>query len=69
VSDVSVISAMGIPALGMVGGLLLAVFVTYRRPRDYDLDAVVDHDAPKEIGLPHRVALAAIVVSFGVRPG
>lgn len=34
VSDVNVMSAMGIPALGMVVGLLLAVFVTYRRPRD-----------------------------------
>ena len=68
VSDVSVMSAMGIPALGMVGGLLLAVFVTYRRPRDYDLDAVVDHDAPKEIkGFRIVVALAAIVVSFGVQ--
>jgi predicted histidine transporter YuiF (NhaC family) len=68
VSDVSVMSAMGIPALGMVGGLLLAVFVTYRRPRDYDLDAVVDHDAPKEIkGFRIVVALVAIVVSFGVQ--
>ncbi len=68
VSDVSVMSAMGIPALGMVGGLLLAVFVAYRRPRDYDLDAVVDHDAPKEIkGFRIVVALAAIVVSFGVQ--
>ena len=68
VIDVSVMSAMGIPALGMVGGLLLAVFVTYRRPRDYDLDAVVDHDAPKEIkGFRIVVALAAIVVSFGVQ--
>ena len=28
--------AMLIPALGMVCGLLIAVFVSYRRPRDYD---------------------------------
>ncbi|MHA6525970.1 Na+/H+ antiporter family protein [Tessaracoccus sp. G1721] len=68
VSGVNVMSAMGIPALGMVVGLLLAVFVTYRRPRDYDRDAVVDHDAPKEIkGFRIVVALAAIVVSFGVQ--
>jgi len=68
VSDVNVMSAMGIPALGMVVGLLLAVFVTYRRPRDYDMDAVVDHDAPKEIkGFRIVVALVAIVVSFGVQ--
>lgn len=68
VSDVNVMSAMGIPALGMVAGLLLAVFVTYRRPRDYDMDAVVDHDAPKEIkGFRIVVALVAIIVSFGVQ--
>ena len=68
VSDVNVMSAMGIPALGMVVGLLLAVFVTYRRPRDYDKDAVVDHDAPAEIkGFRIVIALAAIVVSFGVQ--
>lgn len=68
VSDVNVMSAMGIPALGMVVGLLLAVFVTYRRPRDYDMDAVVDHDAPKEIkGFRIAVALVAILVSFGVQ--
>ena len=68
VSDVNVMSAMGIPALGMVIGLLVAVFVTYRRPRDYDRDAVVDHDAPTEIK-PFRIviALAAIVVSFGIQ--
>ncbi|SHI43937.1 hypothetical protein SAMN02745244_00345 [Tessaracoccus bendigoensis DSM 12906] len=68
VSDVPVMSAMGIPALGMVAGLLLAVFVSYRRPRDYDPDAVVDHDAPTEIK-PRKVAIAlvAIVVSFGVQ--
>ncbi|WP_353081507.1 Na+/H+ antiporter family protein [Tessaracoccus lapidicaptus] len=68
VSDVNPMTAMGIPALGMVAGLLIAVFVTYRRPRDYDPDAVVDHDAPAEIK-PYRiaVALAAIVASFGVQ--
>lgn len=68
VADVPVMQAMGIPALGMVVGLLIAVFVTYRRPRDYDLDAVVDHHAPAEIH-PRRVviALVSIAVSFGVQ--
>ena len=28
--------AMFIPALGMVAGLLIAVFISYRKPRDYD---------------------------------
>ncbi len=65
VSGVPVMQAMGIPALGMVLGLLIAVFVTYRRPRDYDPFSVVDEDAPAQIK-PRRiiVALGAIVVSF-----
>ncbi|WP_373779315.1 Na+/H+ antiporter NhaC family protein, partial [Neisseria dentiae] len=35
VDNVNVIHAMTIPALGMVAGLLIAVFFSYRRPRAY----------------------------------
>ncbi|WP_040312977.1 Na+/H+ antiporter family protein [Gleimia coleocanis] len=35
VSGVNVMLAMAIPAAGMLVGLLLAVFVSYRRPREY----------------------------------
>ena len=35
VSHISPTHAMGIPALGMIAGLLIAVFVTYRKPRNY----------------------------------
>lgn len=68
VADVPVMQAMGIPALGMVVGLLIALFVTYRRPRDYDLDASVGDRAPAKIH-PRRViiALGAIVVSFVIQ--
>ncbi|MGJ9714102.1 Na+/H+ antiporter family protein [Actinotignum sp. GS-2025d] len=41
VSGINVMSAMAIPAAGMVVGLLLAVFVTYRKPREYR-DVAVD---------------------------
>ncbi|MDO5644505.1 MAG: Na+/H+ antiporter NhaC family protein [Dermabacter sp.] len=34
-SGISIMTAMGIPALGMVVGLLVAVFVSYRKPRTY----------------------------------
>lgn len=34
-SGINVMSAMWIPALGMVAGLLIAVFISYRRPRTY----------------------------------
>lgn len=35
VSEVGVMHAMAIPALGMLTGLLVAVFVSYRKPREY----------------------------------
>lgn len=35
-SQVNVTHAMAIPALGMLVGLLVAVFVSYRKKRDYD---------------------------------
>lgn len=38
----SVMKAMAIPALGMVAGLLLAVFVSYRKPRVYAAASIVD---------------------------
>ncbi len=44
VSGINVMSAMAIPAAGMVVGLLLAVFVTYRKPREYR-DVAVDGGA------------------------
>lgn len=35
ISDISVTKAMAIPALGMFTGLLVAVFISYRKPRQY----------------------------------
>ncbi|HJE51438.1 MAG TPA: sodium:proton antiporter [Tessaracoccus flavescens] len=68
VSDVPVMAAMGIPALGMVIGLVIALTVTYRKPREYDLAAPIDVDAPVTISKRKIiVALAAIVVCFVVQ--
>lgn len=61
VGGIAPTQAMGIPALGMVVGLIIAVFVTYRRPRDYDPTAVVDHDAPTEIH-PYRIVIAVVAI-------
>lgn len=36
VEGVNIMAAMGIPALGMVAGLLIAVFISYRKPRAYE---------------------------------
>ena len=57
VTAVPVMEAMWIPALGMVIGLLLAVFVTYRKPRGYDLSKVVDEDAPVQVNT-YRIVVA-----------
>ena len=40
VSNISVTKAMAIPALGMLVGLLVAVFISYRKPRQYQQLAI-----------------------------
>lgn len=73
VDNVNVIHAMTIPALGMVAGLLIAVFFSYRRPRAYQntsADVAANHQVmvqPKMSAYRSWVALAAIVVSFVVQ--
>ncbi|RMB61248.1 Na+/H+ antiporter family protein [Tessaracoccus antarcticus] len=57
---VSVMHAMAIPALGMFAGLLVAIFISYRKPRDYSPTATIDADAPS----PSRVSRYKIVVSL-----
>lgn len=77
VSGINIMSAMGIPALGMLLGLLVAVFITYRKPRDYaDLPVVqpaaaanVPSVATHQPVSTYRVVVAviAIVVTFVVQ--
>ena len=65
---------MGIPALGMIAGLLIAVFVTYRKPRAYRIDTGADSDSGEEISGPAEIdrrkvaiALVAVVACFAVQ--
>lgn len=83
VSNISVTKAMAIPALGMLVGLLVAVFISYRKPRQYHQlaidkqarDAVVEGDALSKTAadaqtqskLKTIVALTAIVTAFVVQ--
>ena len=74
VSQVSATQAMGIPALGMVAGLLIAVFVTYRKPRVYQVDAGSGVGSGEEVSgsvevdrHKIRVALVAVVACFAVQ--
>lgn len=66
---ISVISAMGIPALGMLTGLLIAVFISYRGKRRYDLSKIeaVENGGAEVSGVRTLVAIAAIGVAFGVQ--
>lgn len=70
VEDVNIFSAMGIPALGMVVGLVIAVFISYRKPRDYDPAVTIDADAPAPARISRYkvgVSLVAIVACFATQ--
>ena len=57
--------AMAIPALGMLLGLLCAIFVTYRKPRDYDAEktkAIVAEDVQIK---PLHVAAGVVAIVLG----
>lgn len=66
---VSVMSAMGLPALGMLIGLLIAAFYTYRKPRSYDQATIeqAEHIDQEFSAKSLWVASAAIVLAFVVQ--
>ena len=61
--------AMAIPVLGMFVGLLIAVFFSYRKPRQYDLEKILAAEPESvELNLGHIwVALLAIAVALGLQ--
>jgi putative amino acid transporter len=68
-AGLSVMQAMAIPALGMVSGLLIAVFFSYRQPREYNLQ-LIEFAEHTERPLNRRslaVAVLAIVATFLVQ--
>ncbi|WIM68336.1 Na+/H+ antiporter family protein [Corynebacterium breve] len=71
VSNINILSVMTIPALGMVAGLLIAVFVSYRKPRIYADKPIQGLAEEKEDEPISRykiiVALVAIVATFLVQ--
>ncbi|HAR08543.1 MAG TPA: sodium:proton antiporter, partial [Cobetia sp.] len=64
--------AMGIPVAGMALGLLAAVFVSYRKPRDYEARDVVTSNVPhhdEHVSLHTRglvMAVVAIVAALSI---
>ena len=63
--------ALLIPVLlGMGGGLLWAIFVSYRNPRKYEqLDITLEEVSPTELKMTkkHWLALAGVIICFGTQ--
>ncbi|PKF62762.1 sodium:proton antiporter [Psychromonas sp. psych-6C06] len=62
-------TAMILPALGMLTGLLIAVFISYRKPREYPISEQ-DETKPELKSLNKRhisVAAVAIVATLGIQ--
>ena len=58
--------AMLIPALGMAAGLLIAIFFSYRKPREYNLEKTLQVVAdPVEIK-PRKVIAGVIAIAVGL---
>ncbi|MGO3859386.1 MAG: Na+/H+ antiporter family protein [Neisseriaceae bacterium] len=69
ISGINVMHAMAIPALGMVGGLLIAVLITYRKPRQYALIGATEANSEAPASSPWRtgIALTAVVLAFVIQ--
>lgn len=68
VDNVNVMYAMAIPATGMLLGLLFAIFISYRKPRQYDLltpEQTSDSQTLNKRSL--TVSLVAIVLAFVIQ--
>lgn len=71
-ASVSIYQAMAIPALGMVIGLLTAVFISYRKPRQYKIvEQKFDKNQENMLNSANKkqaiIAIIAILVAFGVQ--
>lgn len=69
VEGLSVVKAMAIPAAGMLLGLLIAVFFSYRKPREYSLTKI-QHFERTETSYDKKsllIATSAVVVTFVVQ--
>ena len=60
---------MVLPAAGMIFGLLLATFVSYRKPREYSEEKILASEPEHaEINLQHvYIAVGAIVAALGAQ--
>ncbi|CAB0806648.1 sodium:proton antiporter [Corynebacterium diphtheriae] len=68
-SGINIMQVMGIPALGMFVGLLIAVLFSYRKPRDYQTVVIVETDEEEKPISRYKVivSLVAIFATFAVQ--
>ena len=59
------VRAMAIPALGMLAGLLFAIFVSYRKPREYDSDEIAKVSAVDVEINPVKIIAGVIAIVAG----
>ncbi|MPY26537.1 Na+/H+ antiporter family protein [Shewanella psychropiezotolerans] len=55
-------TAMMIPAMGMITGLLVAVFISYRKPREYKEEQILAAE-PEETVSGRNIVIAAIAIA------
>ena len=59
--------AMFIPAIGMIAGLLIAVFISYRKPRDYDREKTVNCAAVEKVEIKSwKIITGVIAIIVGL---
>lgn len=63
ISAVNVTHAMAIPALGMLFGLLVAVFISYRKKRDYDLGKIEQVEKVAISYNPRTLLVAGVAIA------
>lgn len=65
-----VTSVMWIPGIGMILGLLIAVFISYRKPRDYKdiaIEGINEQEIDEKMTTKHWCALLGAVTAFVVQ--
>lgn len=65
-----VTSVMWIPAIGMILGLFLAVFVSYRKPRDYNdvaIEGIDEQELDEKMTTKHWCVLVGAITAFIVQ--
>ena len=63
ISAVNVTHAMAIPALGMLFGLLVAVFISYRKKREYDLGKIEQVEQVAISYNPRTLLVAGVAIA------